>query len=189
MIQTNTAGILLSAGGSAMERLFDLDMQLLHDAGLMILAVFFLFLILSYALFNPVRKMLADRRAKIEGELKNAKESEEAGEALKAQYEAKLAEADKEVQEILADARKRALAAEAKTLAEAREEAARIREQARRDAELEKRKASDQVRTEIVEVATLMAEKLLAANIDAARSQALLDETIEALGRETWLNQ
>ena len=41
-----------------MERLFDLDWQLLADSCLSIIAVFFLFLALSYLLFNPARKML-----------------------------------------------------------------------------------------------------------------------------------
>ena len=44
-----------------MERLFDLDFQLLHDAVLLAIAVFVLFLVMSYLLFDPVRKMLQDR--------------------------------------------------------------------------------------------------------------------------------
>ena len=48
-----------------MTRLFDLDFQLLHDTVLLAIAVFFLFMMLSYLLFNPVRKMLEDRKLKI----------------------------------------------------------------------------------------------------------------------------
>ncbi len=51
-----------------MTRLFNLDFQLLHDVVLMAIAVFFLFMMMSKLLFNPVRKMLADRREKIAGE-------------------------------------------------------------------------------------------------------------------------
>ena len=47
-----------------MERLFDLDLQLLADAALMIIAVFVLFLVASYFLFNPVRELLAKRQEK-----------------------------------------------------------------------------------------------------------------------------
>ena len=50
-----------------MERLFDLDMQLVQDTILLAIAVFFLFLAMSYLLFNPVRKMLEDRKLKIKG--------------------------------------------------------------------------------------------------------------------------
>ena len=45
-----------------MERLFDLDAQLLNDAVLLAIAVFFLFLIMSNMLFNPARKLLKDRK-------------------------------------------------------------------------------------------------------------------------------
>ena len=48
-----------------MQRLFGLDMQLLHDVVLMALAVFFLFLFMSKMLFNPARKMLEERKKRI----------------------------------------------------------------------------------------------------------------------------
>ena len=81
-----------------MERLFNLDFQLLHDAALLAIAVFFLFLILSHLLFNPVRKLLEDRKAKIAGELENAANDQEQARLLKAEYEAKLQKADEEAE-------------------------------------------------------------------------------------------
>ena len=56
-----------------MTRLFDLDFQLLHDTVLAAIAVFVLFLFLSYLLFNPVRKMLEDGKMKIKTDLDKAK--------------------------------------------------------------------------------------------------------------------
>ncbi len=47
-----------------MTRLFDLDFQLLFDSVSLGISVFFLFLIMSYFLFNPVRKLLQDRQEK-----------------------------------------------------------------------------------------------------------------------------
>ena len=62
-----------------MTRLFNLDAQLLHDVILMAIAVFFLFMFMSKMLFNPVRKMMSDRKDKIAGELEDAaKDQEEA---------------------------------------------------------------------------------------------------------------
>ena len=55
-----------------MTRLFNLDFQLLHDTVLLAIAVFFLFLALSYLLFNPVRKMLKDRQEKIATDIDTA---------------------------------------------------------------------------------------------------------------------
>ena len=42
-----------------MTRLFDLDVQLLHDSILLAIAVFALFLLLSYLLFDPAKKLSA----------------------------------------------------------------------------------------------------------------------------------
>lgn len=47
-----------------MARLFDLDWQLIADACLMMIAIFVLFLLMSYLLFNPARKLLSDRKEK-----------------------------------------------------------------------------------------------------------------------------
>ena len=49
-----------------MERLFNLDAQLLFDTVLLAVAVFFLFMLMSYLLFNPARKLLKDRQDRIE---------------------------------------------------------------------------------------------------------------------------
>ena len=121
-----------------MERLFDLDWQLLADSCLSIIAVFFLFLALSYLLFNPARKMLNNRKEKIKGELDEAQRSMEDAGRLKAEYEERLKNIDREAEEILSSARKKALANESQILSQAKEEAARILERARMEAELEK---------------------------------------------------
>lgn len=179
--------ILLAEGGS-MSRLFDLDWQLLADSSLMIIAIFFLFLILSYFLFNPARKMLDARKEKIRKELDAAKNAMEAAQVLKKDYDAKLKSADKEAEEILSEARRKALANEAAIVAGAKEEAARILDKARADAELEKQKVSDDVKREIIVVASLMAGKIVSASIDAAAQNRLIDETLKEMGEQTWLN-
>ena len=137
----NLNAVLLAA---EMEpRLFDLDFQLLADSLLTIIAVFVLFIALSYLLFNPARKFMQDRQNKIAGELDHAKTAQEDAEKLKADYEARLANVDKEADEILSAARAKALANEADIVAKAREEASRIIAHAHVEAELEKKKAAD----------------------------------------------
>ena len=90
----NLNAVLLAA---EMEpRLFDLDFQLLADSLLTIIAVFVLFIALSYLLFNPARKFMQDRQNKIAGELDHAKTAQEDAEKLKADYEARLANVDKD---------------------------------------------------------------------------------------------
>jgi len=171
-----------------MSRLFDLDWQLLADASLMIIAIFFLFLILSYLLFNPARKMLNGRKEKIQNELDTAKTAMDNAQSLKQEYEAKLKEIDKEAESILSEARRKALANENAIVAEAKEEAARILDRARVEAELEKQKMSDDVKREIIVVASLMAGKIVSASVDTAMQNQLIDETLKEMGDKTWLN-
>ena len=167
-----------------MSRLFDLDWQLLADSCLMIIAIFVLFLALSYFLFNPARKFLNDRKEKIRGELEEAKDNQEKAAELKAQYEAKLKDIDKEAEDILSDARRRALQNEE----QAKEEAARILARAQEEARLEKQKMSDEIKQEIVSVASVMAGKLVGASIDTTRQNSLIEETLKEMGEDTWQN-
>ncbi|MCI8927727.1 MAG: F0F1 ATP synthase subunit B [Lachnospiraceae bacterium] len=167
-------------------RLFDLDLQLLADATLMIIAVFVLFLIASYFLFNPVREMMAKRQAKIKGELDSAAKDREDASLLKEQYEEKLKNINIEAEAILSDARKRALENENKIVAQAKDEAARIIDRARVEAELEKQKAADDVKREMVVLASIMAGKVVKASIDTTVQESLVNETLKEIGESTW---
>ena len=179
--------IFLTAEQS-MSRLFDLDWQLVADASLMIIAIFVLFLIMSFFLFNPARKLMNDRKEKIRSELETAKQDMEEAGRLKQEYEARLKEIDKEAEAILGEARKRALNNENQIVAEAKEEAAHILERARVEAELEKQKVSDEVKREIIAVAAVMAGKVVSASIDTAVQNQLIDDTLKEMGEKTWLS-
>lgn len=169
-------------------RLFDLDLQLIADSVLMIIAIFVLFLVASYFLFNPVREMLAKRQAKIKDELDSAAKDKEDAALLRAQYEEKLKGIDKEAEEILSDARKRALENENRIIAQAKEEAAGILERARVEAQLEKQKAADDVKREMVVLASMMAGKVVKASIDTTVQESLVNETLKEIGESTWLS-
>ena len=179
--------ILLTAG-ETMDRMFGLDWQLLADSTLTIIAVFALFAIMSYFLFNPARKMLNDRKEKIRTELEDARTNMETAQGLKEEYERKLKNVEKEAEGILSEARKKGLANEAQIIAQAKEEAARILDRARVEAELEKKKMSDDVKKEIISVASAMAGKVVSASIDTNVQDQLIDETLKEMGESTWLS-
>ena len=181
--------MIILTGAESMERLFNLDMQLVADATLMIIAIFFLFLALSYLLFEPARKMLQDRRDKIKHELEETAQNRDAAAGLKSEYEAKLAGVNKEAEAILSDARKRGLENENAIIAAAKEEAARIMERARTEAQLEKQKLADEVKQEIITVASAMAGKVVAASMNPQVQEELLNETLKELGEDTWLSK
>ena len=168
--------------------LFNLDAQLLFDTAVLAIAVFFLVLAMSYLLFNPARKMLKDRQERISNDIDSAKEDKESAAALKAEYEAKLKEVDKEAEGILAEARQKAMKNQAKMIDEAKEEASRIVKRAQEEAELEKKHAMDDMKQEMITVAAMMAQKVVAASIDTNIQSTLVDETLKEMGESTWLS-
>lgn len=168
--------------------LFNLDAQLLFDTVLLAIAVFFLFLIMSNLLFNPARKLLKDRQDRINDDINSAIEDKESAAALKAEYESKLKNIDKEAEVILSEARQKALKNEAKIIEEAKAEASRIIRRAQDEAELEKKHAMDDVKQEMIAIASLMAQKVVAASIDAHIQDTLVDETLREMGDSTWLS-
>lgn len=168
--------------------LFNLDPQLLFDALLMAPAIFVLFFLLSYLLFNPARKFLKDRQDRIAKDISDAKEDKESAAALKAEYESKLKNIDKEAEAILSEARQRALKNEQRIIDEAKEEAHRIIKHAQEEALLEKKHAMDDVKKEIISVASLMAQKVVSSSIDATVQDTLIEETLKEMGDSTWLS-
>lgn len=179
---------ILLTSGETMSRLFDLDWQLIADSCLSMIAVLFLFAAMSYLLFNPVRKMLNGRTEKIKGELAQAASDMAEAKAMKEDYEGRLKDIQKEADAIMADARKKAMLNESQIIGEAREEAARIMERARVEAELEKKKAADDVKKEMVAVASMMAAKAVSEAIDIKVQNSLIEETLREMGESTWLS-
>ena len=171
-----------------LQRIFDLDPQLIHDAIILAINIFILFLAGSYFLFNPVRDLLKKRQDMIEEDLANAKKSKEEASVLKSEYDDKLKNVDKEADQILSDARKKALQREEQIVDEAKAEAARIIERANVEAELEKKRAADDIKKEIISVATVMAGKVVSASIDTNIQESLVDETLNEMGENTWQN-
>jgi len=169
-----------------LDRLLGFDPQLLFDSFITGINIFILFFALSYMLFNPVREVLEKRRQRIAGELKNAADDKEAAKAMKEEYEARLLEVKKEAEEILEDARKRAKQREAEIITEAREEADRIVTRGSREGELERKKALDDMKEQIISIASVMAGKVVAASIDTTVQEALIDETLKDMGESTW---
>ena len=168
------SGVIQVALSSGLgDYIFGLDPQLLVDTAITILAMFFVFLLLSYLLFNPARNLMEKRQDAIQ---------------FKAEYDEKIKNVQKETDEILSEARKKALKKESVMLEEAREEAAQIVARANREVELEKSKVKDEMKQEIINVATAMAGKIVASSLDESKQSQLLADTLEEMGDETWLS-
>lgn len=183
------SGVIQVALSSGLgDYIFGLDPQLLVDSAITILAMFFVFLILSYLLFNPARNLMEKRQEGIREQMETAAREKQDAIQFKAEYDEKIKNVQKETDEILSEARKKALKKESVMLEEAREEAAQIVARANREVELEKSKVKDEMKQEIINVATAMAGKIVASSLDESKQSQLLADTLEEMGDETWLS-
>ncbi|WP_394922695.1 F0F1 ATP synthase subunit B [uncultured Robinsoniella sp.] len=169
-----------------MERLFNLDPQLIHDAVLLMISMFVMFTFLSYLLFNPARKMLQKRQERIRTDIDTAARDKEDAKKLMEEYDRRLKDINKEAEEILSAARQKALKNEARIIEEAKEEAGRIIARAGAQVELERKKAADDMKKEIISIASLMAGKVVKASIDMEAQDSLIEDTLKEIGDQTW---
>jgi F-type H+-transporting ATPase subunit b len=183
------SGVIQVALSSGLgDYIFGLDPQLLVDSAITILAMFFVFLLLSYLLFNPARNLMEKRQEGIREQMETAAREKQDAIQFKAEYDEKIKNVQKETDEILSEARKKALKKESVMLEEAREEATQIVARANREVELEKSKVKDEMKQEIINVATAMAGKIVASSLDESKQSQLLADTLEEMGDETWLS-
>lgn len=173
-------------GGETLERLFNLDAQLLADTVLLMLAMLVMFTFLSYLLFNPVRDFLKKRQERIKNDIDTAQADKEQAKLLKEDYDARIKDINKEADEILSQARQKALQNAEDIKAQANEEAARIIARAQAQIELDKKKAADDMKKEMISIASLMAGKVVAASIDTTVQESLMEETLKEIGDDTW---
>lgn len=175
-------------GGLLLDRIIGFDLQMLAQVGFLALNVLILFGVLAKILFKPVRQYMQNRREGIRSDLEQAKSEREKAKNLRAEYEKKLDGIQQEADEILRDAHKNALAKENDMIAKAKEEAQRIYDRAKLEIEREQDKAKDDLKKEIVELASIMASKFVVSTIDEDTQNQLIEKTIQEMGDHSWLN-
>lgn len=143
-----------------------------------------LFLIVKHFLYKPVKKILAQRRSSIDKEYCEADEAKAKALSDKAEYENKLAGAEEKADSIIKNAVEIAEARDAEMLAESKAKADAIVKKAESDALLEKKKAEEDIKREIVDVSTLLTEKLLEREISEDDHKKLIDSVISGIGEE-----
>lgn len=136
-----------------------------------------LVLILVWAIKKAdMKKSLADRRSGIEKALKEAEEAKAAAERKFAEYNTKLAQANKDIEELQANIRREGVAEKERIIAEAKAGAAKISEQARAAADQEVLKARAELRREAAHLAVQLAEGTLKEKIEKNDQDRLVGE-------------
>ena len=133
-------------------------------------------------LLNPVKKVIAERKAKADSQIADAQKLRTEAEAMKAEYEQNLQNARTEANQIVAAAQKTATARSEELLGEARAQAAALKQKAEADIAQERKKAVNEVKDEIGGMAMEIASKVVEREIKEADHQDLIDEFIKNVG-------
>ncbi len=165
-----------------------LDQQTLIQFAIQLVNTCILCFALSKLLYKPVTEFLAARREKIENQIDSAQAKLDEAEALKAEYENKLKNIESEKNYILEKARAQANKNSQQIIADAKQEAQTIHNRAMTDIKREEEKAKDEIRKQIIEVSAAMSGKFVSANISEEEQEKLVDETISGLEEVQWQN-
>lgn len=168
------------------DKIFALDWQLAFDAIIVACAVFFLFFLLSYLVFNPARELMQKRRSMIEQNIADAEKEKEEALAFKKEYDSRLKNVEHEADAILADTKRKAKSREEAIIEAANEESARIMARTKTEVELEKSKAKDEIKQEIIAVAGEIAGRFISEKMDESKQAAMVDDVIKEMGEATW---
>ena len=133
-------------------------------------------------LLNPVKKVIAERKAKADSQIAEAQKLRTEAEAMKAEYEQNLQNARTEANQIVAAAQKTATARSEELLGEARAQAAALKQKAEADIAQERKKAVNEVKDEIGGMAMEIASKVVEREIREADHKDLIDEFIKNVG-------
>ena len=133
-------------------------------------------------LLNPVKKVIAERKAKADSQIADAQKLRTEAEAMKAEYEQNLQNARSEANQIVAAAQKTATARSEELLGEARAQAAALKQKAEADIAQERKKAVNEVKDEIGGMAMEIASKVVEREIREADHKDLIDEFIKNVG-------
>ena len=133
-------------------------------------------------LLNPVKKVIAERKAKADSQIADAQKLRTEAEAMKAEYEQNLQNARTEANQIVAAAQKTATARSEELLGEARAQAAALKQKAEADIAQERKKAVNEVKDEIGGMAMEVASKVVEREIREADHKDLIDEFIKNVG-------
>lgn len=143
-----------------------------------------LFLIIKKFLFKPVQNMLAKRKASIDADYEEAAEMKKAAAESEKAWNMKLEGAQAASDAIIDEAKRSAKHRSDEIIAAANDKAAGIIRRVENDAELEKKKAQATIRDEIIDVSTMLTEKLLSREINEEDHRELISSFIDGIGED-----
>ena len=133
-------------------------------------------------LFKPVQKVLAQRQQMADAQIADAEKARTEAEAMRTDYEQRLAAAKEEAAQLVQNATRTAQLRSEEIVRQARADAASIKTKADADIAQQRKKAINEVKDEIGGIAMDIASTVVEREIDPKVHQDLIDEFIRNVG-------
>jgi F-type H+-transporting ATPase subunit b len=146
------------------------------------IAFFALFAFMAKWVLPRANKVLAERQAKIQGELEKAEEAKKAADALLAQYRESLSGAKEESNRIIEDARKTAESLRQDLQRKAEEESQQIVARAQEEIRAERDRVFQELKAQVGELSLQLAGRVIGESLDRDRHMKLIDAYITDVG-------
>ncbi len=137
--------------------------------------------VLQKLLYKPILGMIEKRKKEIAEGLALTEKMREEDEKLKIKQDKALAKAREDALSVIDDAKKQAKELEKELVADAHDQAASVLARAKAEAEDMKLAAKDEIRREAVELAVVMAKRLLSSSLGAKEQHALIAKRVKDL--------
>lgn len=138
-------------------------------------------LLLTKFAWNPLLKVIAERQARIAGQIEAADQERVAAEKLRAEYQQQMQNAKGDAQSIMDKAMRQADNTKEEIIASAREEHARLLEAAQEKIARERQQALEDIRSEVVAISVAAAAKVIGQSVDEKVNARLVDDFITQL--------
>ena len=133
-------------------------------------------------LFKPISEVIEKRRQLANAQITEAEAANREAQAMKADYEKNLAEANASASEIIQAAKRQAVLQSEAIVKEAQTQAAALKQKADADIAQEKVKVFNQMKDEIGDIAVDIAAKVIEREISEKDHQKLINDMIENVG-------
>jgi len=168
---------LMSAVSEAIEKALGVS---LLDMAIQIAATFILVIIVKIFFWEKITGFIAKRKALMEGELESARAANEEALTLQEKTTQEYHELKAKTKDYLEKARIRGEEERETIVVKAKDEARALLTQAEKEIAMEKKKAETDIRKEAVDLAALMASKIIEKEIDEKNYQNLAVDKLES---------
>ncbi len=145
-----------------------------------------LYILLKKLLYKPVSRFMQKRSDLIQSEIDDAKEMKQEAKYIKDNQEKIINEAHIESKKIIEEAKKISDEIKDNIILEAKKEAKEIILKAEKGAEKQKQEALEDMKNQSVELAVLIAQKILEEQLSADKQNLLIDKFIDEVGTSQW---